>query len=473
VTSFHDDIRTTGSGELRARHPVRIGTVHPRGGVLGLLPELSRDPLGLFERCARDYGDLVHMRLGPRRMVLINHPDLVEELLVTRNRDFQRGLRNQHLSSALGSGLLVSEGDFWLRQRRLMQPGFHRQRVEAMGASMVAIASNVIDQWLPGESCDIYDEMTEITLQIAARTLFGADVGQDLTRIRRSASTMTDHIRSRLFTLMLLVPDSVPTPGNVRYAAAVRELDTLIYSLIAKRRAATGTGPRDLLDMLLAARDTDGAVMTSRQVRDEVITIMSASYDTTALALTWAWVLLAQHPVSARRLFAHIDAVLGDRLPAASDVAKLPQVQQVVAETLRLYPSTWAIGREAVNATWLGGQRIRRGTTVLLSPWLLHRDARFFDEPATFRPERWTDGLAQRLPRFAYAPFGGGQRVCIGNEFAQLEVALVLTTIAQRFRIELSDPTRVPHPMPVLTLKPRGGVPVRLAARRRTGAPLA
>jgi cytochrome P450 len=473
VTSLQDGIRTPGSGDPRARHPVRIGTGHPRGGVLGLLPELSRDPLGLFERCARDYGDLVHLRLGLTRMVLINHPDLVEELLVTRNRDFQRGLRNQHLSSALGNGLLVSEGDFWLRQRRLMQPGFHRQRVEAMGATMVAITSNVIDKWLPGESCDIYDAMTEITLQIAARTLFGADVGQDLKRIRRSASTMTDHIRSRLFTLMLLVPDSVPTPGNMRYAAAVRELDTLIYRLIAQRRATTITNPSDLLDMLLAARDGDDAAMSDRQVRDEVITIMSASYDTTALALTWAWVLLAQHPSVAGRLFATIDAVLGDRLPTASDVARLPEVRQVVAETLRLYPSTWAIGREAVNDTWLGGQRIRKGTTVLLSPWLLHHDPRFFDQPATFRPERWADGLAERLPRFAYAPFGGGQRVCIGSEFAQMEIALVLTTIAQRFRIELNDPKRAPKPVPVLTLQPRGGVPVTLAARRRTSALLA
>jgi cytochrome P450 len=218
--------------------------------------------------------------------------------------------------------------------------------------------------------------------------------------------------------------------------------------------------------MLLAARDANGVAMTDRQVRDEVITIMSASYDTTALALTWAWVLLAQHPAVAARLFAKIDAVLGERTPTVSDLALLPEVKQVITETLRLYPSTWAIGREAVNDTWLGGQRIRRGTTVLLSPWLLHRDARFFDQPATFRPERWANGLAQNLPRFAYAPFGGGQRVCLGSEFAQLEAALVLTTIAQRFRIALSNPTRPPEPMPVLTLQPRGGVPVMLEPRR-------
>jgi cytochrome P450 len=205
--------------------------------------------------------------------------------------------------------------------------------------------------------------------------------------------------------------------------------------------------------------------MTDRQVRDEVITLMSASYDTTALTLTWAWVLLAQHPAVAGRLFARIDAVLGDRLPTVSDVARLPEVKQVINETLRLYPSTWAIGREAVTETCLGGQRIRRGTTVLLSPWLLHRDARFFDRPGTFHPERWANGYAEQLPRFAYVPFGGGQRVCIGSEFAQLEAALVLTTIAQRFCIALGNPARAPEPMPVLTLQPRGGVRVTLAAR--------
>jgi cytochrome P450 len=388
-------------------------------------------------------------------------------LLVTHNRDFRKNLGTRRLSSALGNGLLVSEGEVWLRQRRLMQPGFHRQRVEAMGESMVAIASKVMDKWLPGESRDLYDEMTEITLQIAAHTLFGAEIGQNLSQIRRSASTMTAHIRSRLFTLMLLLPDSIPTPGNVRYAAAVRELDTLIYRLIAQRRTATGASPDDLLGMLVAACDDAGAAMTDRQVRDEVLTIMSASYDTTALALTWAWVLLAQHPVAAGRLFANIDAVLGGRLPTAADVSCLHEVEHVMAETLRLYPSAWAIGREAVNDTWLGGQRVSRGTTVLLSPWLLHRDARFFDQPATFRPERWADGLARRLPRFAYVPFGGGQRMCIGSDFAQLEVALVLTTIAQRFRMELSDPIRVLRPVPVLTLQPRGGVAVTLAPRRR------
>jgi len=193
-----------------------------------------------------------------------------------------------------------------------------------------------------------------------------------------------------------------------------------------------------------------------------VLTIMSAGYDTTALALTWAWVLLSQHPAAAARLRAEIDAALGGRPPTAADVSRLGYVEQVIAETLRLYPSAWAIGREAVCDTQIGGQRVAKGTTVLLSPWVLHRDPRFFEEPHAFRPERWADGLAQRLPRFAYLPFGGGQRTCLGSAFAQLELTLVLTTIAQRFRIDLADPTQPVEPVPVLTLQPRGEVLVTL-----------
>ena len=253
---------------------------------------------------------------------------------------------------------------------------------------------------------------------------------------------MTAHLRSRLFSLMMLLPDRVPTPGNLRYATAVRDLDTLVYRLITERRAAASDGGEDnLLGMLLAARDDAQHGMTDRQLRDEVLTVMSASYDTTALALTWAWVLLGQNPAADSRLAAEIEAVLAGQAVTAADAARLSYVEQIVTETSRLYPSAWVIGREAVHDTQLGGQRVRKGTTVLLSPWVLHRDPRFFDEPHAFRPERWADGLAHRLPRFAYIPFGGGQRMCIGSGFADLEITMLLATIAQRFRIELAEPT--------------------------------
>jgi cytochrome P450 len=445
--------------------PVVIGRTSPPHGLLGLLPELTRDALGLLTRCTRDYGDFVRIRLGLSPTVLIGHPDLVEEVLVTRNHDFRKNLGTRRLASLLGKGLLLSEGDFWLRQRRLMQPAFHRQRIAALGDAMVGAAVAMLDGWQAGEVRDISQDMTELTLRIVGRTLFGTDVGEDLARIRRSSQAMTEHFRSRLYTLMILVPDSIPTPGNLRYGRAVRDLEHLVYRILGERRAS-GQRSDDLLDMLLSARDEDGRGMTDRQLRDEVMTLLLAGHDTTALALTWAWVLLAQHPAAEARVHAEIDAALGERLPSATDVARLSYVEQVVTETLRLYPTAWAIGREAVRDTQIGGQRVARGTTVLMSPWVIHRDPRFYDAPDEFRPERWSDGLAARLPRYAYVPFGAGQRVCIGSGFAQLEAALLLTSVAQRFRLALADPTSPVEPLPVVTLRARHPVPMKLTARR-------
>jgi cytochrome P450 len=458
-------VETTPSQASLPEAPVRIEHRAPTGGVLGLLPALDRDALGLLTWCAREYGDLVRMRLGFTRTILVSHPRLVEEVLVTRNHDFRKNVGTRRLGSLLGNGLLLSEGDFWLRQRRLMQPAFHRQRLVDMGATMVSIASAALENWHHGDTREINAEMTEFTLRIAARTLFGTDVAEDVARIRASSFTMTNHFRSRLFSLMILIPDRVPTPGNLRYGRSVRNLDALVYRIIAERRA-TGGETQDLLGMLLAARDEDGRGMTDRQLRDEVMTLLLAGHDTTALALTWAFVLLAQHPEAEARLHAEVDQVLDGRTPTSADVGRLPYVEQVMMETLRLYPTAWAIGREAVRDTQIGGERVPKGTTVLLSPWVLHRDVRFFDEAQVFRPERWADGLAQRLPRFAYVPFGGGQRVCIGSSFAQLEASLLLATIVQRFRLSLAEPDRPIEPLPVVTLRPRRAIPMRLGARR-------
>jgi cytochrome P450 len=455
---------TTGRPAGSTPPPARIGRDAPPHGLLGLLPELSRDALGLLTRCTRDYGDFVRVRLGLSRAVLIGHPGLVEEVLVTRNHDFRKNLGARRLGSLLGNGLVLSEGELWLRQRRLMQPAFHRQRIGAMADTMVGCAVATLEGWQAGDIRDVAQEMTELTLQIVGRTLFGTDVGEDLRRIRNSSQAITKHFRSRLFTLMILVPDSIPTPGNVRYSRAVRDLERLVHRITTERRASGRHGD-DLLGMLLAASDDDGRGMTDRQLRDEVMTLLLAGHDTTALALTWAWVLLAQHPGAEARLHAEIDAAVGRRLPAAADVARLSYIEHVMNETLRLYPTAWAIGREAVRDTEIGGQPVARGTTVLMSPWVIHRDPRFYDAPDEFRPERWSDGLATRLPRYAYVPFGAGQRVCIGSGFAQLEAMLLLTTVAQRFRLELADPSQPVEPLPVVTLRARRPVCMKLSAR--------
>jgi len=455
---------TSSAAAVHETVSVTITQRAPHGGVLGLLPELEADALGLFTRLAREYGDLVRLRLGLTRTVLISHPRLVEEVLVTRNADFRKNIGARRLGSVLGNGLLLSEGEFWLRQRRLMQPAFHRLRLAQMGTTMASIAAGVLDTWRAGETREMQAEMTEVTLRIAARTLFGTDVAEDVARIRAASLTMTGHFRSRLFTLLILLPDGVPTPGNRRYQRALRDLDALVYRVIGERRHGTDDD-QDLLGMLLAARDDDGQGMTDRQLRDEVMTLLLAGHDTTALALTWALVLLAQHPDAADALGAEVDRVLAGRLPGSADIPELHYAGAVITETLRLYPSAWAIGRETLHDTHIGGQPISRGTNVLTSPWVLHRDPRFFDEPDEFRPERWTDGLATRLPRFAYVPFGGGQRVCIGSSFAQMEAVLVLATIAQRFCWALAQPERPVIPLPVVTLRPREPVPMKLSAR--------
>jgi cytochrome P450 len=440
--------------------PPSIGDDSPRGGVLGLLPDLGRDALGLLTRVTRDYGDLVHIRLGLTPTVVVGHPELVEEVLVTRNHDYRKSQSTRRLGSLLGKGLLLSEGDFWLRQRRLMQPAFHRQRLARMAEDMIAAASDTVDHWRDGDVRAVNLEMMELTLRIVGRTLFGTDVGEDLERIRRSSFALSEHFRSRLYSLMILLPDNVPTPGNRRYQAARHDLDALVYRIVGERRRAADPGS-DLLGLLLSATDDSGHGMQDRQLRDEVMTLLLAGHDTTALALTWAFVLLAQNPAAAQPLY---DELEGDRRLTPEDARALPYTDRVVTETLRLYPTAWAIGRETLRDTTIGGRPVRKGTTVLIVPWTIHRDPRFFEAPDEFRPNRWTDGLAERLPRFAYVPFGGGQRVCIGSSFAQMEATLLLATVTQRFKLALAPNERV-EPWPVVTLRTKADVPMRLIAR--------
>jgi cytochrome P450 len=447
----------------RAISTAWIGTGAPSGGALGLLPELERDALGLLTRCTREYGDLVRIRLGLTPTIVVGHPDLVEEVLVTRNHDYRKSLSTRRLNTLLGNGLLLSDGDFWLRQRRLMQPAFHRERLAKMADTMVASAAEVIDGWRDGDVRAINHDMIEITLRIVARTLFGTEVGDDLARMRRTSPTFTEHFRSRLFSLLILLPDSVPTPGNLRYRAARKDLEQLVFRIIAERRASREVGD-DLLSMLLAARDDTGQGMTDRQLRDEVMTLLLAGHDTTALALTWTWILLSKHPEVDLQFRAELRHVLDGWPPTASDIPRLKYASSVFAETLRLYPTAWAIGRESIRETRIGGQHVAKGTTVLVVPWVMHRDPRFYEAPDAFRPGRWADGLAERLPRYAYMPFGGGQRICIGSSFAQMEGMLLLATIGQRFNLALADPPRPVEPWPVITLRTREDVLMRLTS---------
>jgi cytochrome P450 len=317
--------------------------------------------------------------------------------------------------------------------------------------------------WRDGDVREIHGEMMALTQAIVGKTLFDADVSGDAHQVSQAARVLAEDFGARLRTLQLM-PYWVPTPRNVRSWRAIGRLDALIRRIIAERRASE-EDRGDLLSMLLHARDADdGSRMSARQVRDEAMTMFLAGHETTAVALSWAWYLLAQHPEAEARLADEARDVLGDRPPAVADVPRLPYAGMVVAESLRLYPPAYGLGRQAERATEIAGHAVAAGDILVAPTWVVHRDARWFEEPAAFRPERWSGDLAQRLPRFAYFPFGGGPRQCIGNSFAQMEAILIVAAIASRFRLDLIPGQRI-VPTPYITLRPTPGIRMRVARR--------
>jgi cytochrome P450 len=435
------------------------------------------DPLGLLVACARQ-GDAVSFRFGLTRVMLVSQPALIEEVLVAHAQDFRKSDGTRRLRSLIGDGLLTTDGATWRRQRRLAQPAFHRARIEAYARTMVEQAVGMLDTWRDGDVRDVHQEMMELTLRIACATLFGADVSADLPAVRAANLVLGEHFQSRLSSLLFLLPDSVPTPGNRRYQAAVGVLDGIVYRIIAERRR-NGVDRGDLLSMLLAARDAEPtpgsqAWLSDHEVRDTVMTFLLAGHETTALTLAWACYLLDQNPAAAERLQAEVEHELDGRTPGLTDLPRLRYLDAVVSETLRLYPPAYLIGRQALRDLSIGGYPVRRGSTVLISQYVIQRDPRWFCEPDAFLPERWLDGtLARDLPRFAYFPFGGGQRQCIGSTFAQVEANLLLAVLAQRVRLRLV-PGHSVQPQAVITLRPRSGIRMtvtRARSDRAAGAP--
>ena len=426
---------------------------------------LRRDPLGFLERIAARHGDISSLRVGPYRLVFVNHPDLVHEILVTRHASFAKGRILEQTREIFGQGLLTSEGDFHRRQRRLIQPAFHRRRIEAYAAAMASDAAAAAARWQDGATVDVAREMTRLTLRIVARCLFSLDVEED--EAREVGRALDDLVNAFELTVNPLRPlmEKLPLPSMRKALRARTFLDALVYRLIAERRLAGGGG-EDLLSLLLEARDEDdGRGMDDRQVRDEVLTLFLAGHETTANALAWSWYLLARHPEAAARFHAEVDTILGDRLPGADDVPRLVFTRQVLTESMRLYPPAWAISRRAVEPVEIGGYSLPAGTGALCSQWVMHRDPRFFPDPLAFRPERWTESFEAALPKFAYFPFGGGPRICIGMGFAWMEGILLLATIGRRWTMDLASAQPV-EPSPRITLRPKNGVPVTL--RRRT-----
>ena len=434
----------------------------PPASRAGSFKNYSRDPMAFLTAISREYGDIVTMSFYKFRVYYVSHPDYIEEVLVNQARKFIKGRILRANKGLFGNGLLTSEGDFWLRQRRLAQPAFHRARIAAYGETMVRFTERLIAGWRDGETRDIHAEMMRLTLQIVAKTLFDAEVDGDAQQVGHALEAIMEFNSD--FRRLILTPSWLPTLRNLRAALAIRRLNKIIYRIIDRRRAAGGD-PGDLLSMLLHAQDEDGSRMTDRQLRDEVITLFLAGHETTALALSWTWWLLAQNPQAEAKLHGELDAVLAGRSPTLEDLPKLRYTDHVISESMRLYPPAWGMARVAIEDAEIGGYRIPKGSGVSLSQWVVHRDSRWFEAPEEFHPERWEGDLLKRLPRFAYFPFGGGPRKCIGNTFALMEAALLLATIAQKFRVRLV-PNQQVEPVASITLRPRHGIRVTLEARQ-------
>jgi cytochrome P450 len=435
----------------------------PYGGLKGWsFRALNESPLEMFSKLAREYGDVAGIRVVNFRAIFVNHPDNIEEVLVANARKYIKGrvLRaNRHV---FGEGLLTSEGDVWLRQRRLVQPAFHRARIASYTATMVEYAQRLLEDWRDGEERDAHQEMMRLTLQIVAKTLFDADVARDAQDVGKSLELLLE--LGANFRRVLLVPHWLPTLTNLRIKREIAFIENILYRIIGERRSS-GRDTGDLLSMLLHAQDEDGSRMTDRQLRDETITLFLAGHETTAGTLSWAWWLLAQNPTAEAKLHAELDDVLGGRSPSLDDLSKLPYTGNVITEALRLYPAAWGLARVAIEDHEIAGYPVKKGMGIAMAQWVVHRDPRWYDTPEEFRPERWEGDFMKRIPRFAYFPFGGGPRQCIGNAFALMEATLILATIAQKYRLRLV-PGHPVVPLASITLRPRYGVRVVLESRQ-------
>ena len=437
---------------MNSKHPPGPADAPPGA----TLYAMRRDPISFFMGLARDYGDMVRFRLGdhPHDLFFVSHPDSVRDVLVTQDRSFSKWFSVERIREVLGDGLFVSEGEIHLRQRRLAQPFFHRERIASYAEQMSALAIRLRERWQDGAVVDICREMNWLAMMIVGSTLFGTNVEIDAAEIRDALSEILDQFERSI----------LPQADREDFAKALGRLDTAVYRIIQERRA-TGEDRGDLLSMLLLAQDEDdGGRMSDLQVRDEAMTIFLAGHETSANALSWCWYLLAQHPEVEARFHAEVDEALKGRAPRMDDTPRLPLTGRIFAEALRLYPPLWVVGRRALEDIEIGGYPIAKGSVVIISSYVTQHDARWFPEPERFDPERWTAEARAARPKFSYFPFSAGSRACLGEAFAGMEGVLCLAALAQKWRLRV-----VPgHPIalqPQLTLRARHGIKMTLAAR--------
>jgi cytochrome P450 len=404
----------------------------------------------------------VRVRFMGQTFYLLSNPDLIEYVLVENNLNFTKTRLLRRNRRLLGEGLLTSEGEFWRRQRRLAQPAFHRKRVAAYGEVMAAFAERSLEGWRDGETIDVHEQMMRLTLEVVAKCLFDADVRAEANDVGRAMKVALEDFSSQ--RRLIRIPKSIPTPHNLRFERAARRLDEIVHAIIEEHRKSGDEDSGDLLSMLMLAEDESGHRMTNKQLRDEVMTLFLAGHETTANVLSWTFWLLSLNAEADAKLAAELGRVLGGRVPTVVDLPNLPYVERILKESMRLYPPAWVMGREAIGGCEVGGYRMPTGTTALMSQWVVHRDPRYHHDAERFDPDRWTAEYEEGLPRFAYFPFGGGPRQCIGASFAMTEARLILATIAQRFRMELAPGQRV-EPYASVTLRPKAGMRMILTGR--------
>lgn len=431
---------------------------------MGVMKEFNRDSLGFIERVHREYGDIVWSRFLYVPALFLYHPKEIEYVLATNAKNFVKAmtLRSNFFQRLVGNGLLTSEGEEWKRQRRLTSPAFHRHRIATYADTMVNYTRRLTSTWQDGETRDMHNHMMRLTLEIVVRCLFSSDVSNDVDHVGETLKQLVKPFAAQA-TLKWILNNRLPTPQHRQFNRQVKKIDDVIYRIIAERRAQADDAG-DLLSMLLKARDEDGSQMSDRQLRDEVMTLFLAGHETTALVLAWTWYLLGGNPDAEKKFHAELDEVIGDREPTFDDLPRLKFTEKIAKESMRLYPPAYGLGREAINDCEIGGYRVPAGTQVFMFQWVTQRDPRFFDDPQAFKPERWTEEFEAQLPRYAYFPFGGGPRACVGAAFAMMEMMLVLATIGQKFRLELVRD----HPVetyPAMSLRPKHGVKVVLRQR--------
>jgi cytochrome P450 len=437
----------------------------PKGHfLLGNLAAVSRDWLGFYSRCAREYGDVVRLRYLHVPICLVMHPRDIEYVLVTNPSNFTKSADYRALAHVLGKGLLTNEGKSWQRQRSLIQPAFRRESILTYAPVMTRAASRLLGSWVSGESRNVHEDMMAVTLEIVAQCLFGAELTDAAERVTKAMQVVTDRFIAEA-SQALILPFDLPEFLAPARRRAVGELNKIINGIIRERRILNQ--PRgDLLDMLLDVRDSDGLPMSDAQLRDEAMTLFLAGHETTAIALSWTCFLLAENPEIEAKLVEELRTVVGKREPTVADLPHLRYTEMILKESMRLFPAVWGIGRRALADCEIGGYRVSAGTNIFIFQSLTQRDSRFFYNPDAFDPERWREDPVRlgKIPRFAYFPFGGGPRVCVGASFAMLEATLLLVMIQQKFHLELV-PGHPIQPVPSVTLRPKHGI--RVTVHRR------